>query len=204
MAASILANKEALMKKLLIAAVLTAAATGSLAETMMKPGLWELRTSKQVMDGQDMTSQMAAAQVEMQKAMANMPPQQRKQMEAMMGKQAMPSANVHRICVSPEMAARDKPMVSADSKCEPAKTNRSGNKTTFEINCATDGRTMAGKGESVIAGDTISTKMDMTMTDARGKHTMQTESQMKFVGTDCGGLKPADQMVQEMQAARKK
>jgi hypothetical protein len=33
---------------------------------------------------------------------------------------------------------------------------------------------------------------------------MQTESQMKFVGTDCGGLKPADQMVQEMQAARKK
>jgi len=192
------------MKKLLIACALTVTATGALAEPMVKPGLWEIRTLKQTMDGQDMTAQMAAAQVEMQKAMANMPPERRKQMEVMMGKQAMPSANVHRLCVSPEMAARDKPMIAADNRCEPVKSSRSGNKTTFEINCATDGHNMAGKGESVSSGDTISTKMDMTMTDARGKHTMQTESQMKFVGTDCGGLKPADQMVQEMQAARKK
>ncbi len=192
------------MKKLLIAAILTATATGALAESMMKAGLWEVRTLKQVMDGQDMTAQMAAMQTEMQQAMANMPPAQRKQMEQMMGKQARPSANVHRLCISPEMAAQDKPMVSADGKCEPTKVSRSGNKSTFEMNCASDGHTMVGKGESITAGDTISTKMDMTMTDARGKHTMQTESQMKFIGTDCGGLKPADQMVREMQAARRK
>jgi hypothetical protein len=43
------------------------------------------------------------------------------------------------------------------------------------------------------------------MTDARGKRTViQSESQMKFVGTDCGDIKPLDQMVKEMQAARKK
>lgn len=192
------------MKKLLIAVALTAATTGVLAESMMKAGLWEVRTLKQVMDGQDMTAQMAAMQAEMQKAMANMPPAQRKQMEQMVGKQAMPSANVHRLCVSAEMAAQDKPVMPQDAKCEPTKMSRSGNKTSFEINCNNAGHVMVGKGESVTSGDTISTKMDMTMTDPSGKHTMQTESQAKFLGTDCQGLKPADQMVREMQAARKK
>ncbi|HZV54947.1 MAG TPA: DUF3617 domain-containing protein [Rhodocyclaceae bacterium] len=192
------------MKKMMIAVALAVAATGSMAETMMKPGLWELRTTKHLMDGQDMTARMAASQAEMQKMMANMPPQQRKQMEAMMGKQAAPEAGVHRMCVSPEMAARDKPVMPADAKCEPAKTSRSGNKVSFEFNCVTEGRTMAGKGESIMSGDAISSKMDMVMTDARGKHTMQSESQMKFLGSDCQGLKPADQIAREMQAARKK
>jgi hypothetical protein len=153
------------------------------------------------MDGRDMMAQMAGAQAEMQKMMANMPAAQKKQMEAMMGKQAAPAANVHRICVSPEMAARDKPM-TPDDRCEPAKVSRSGNRTTFEFNCTTDGRTMAGKGESVVSGDTIGSRMDMVTTDARGKHTMQTESQMKFLGADCQGIKPADQIARELQQAR--
>jgi hypothetical protein len=204
MAFYVLVDREAQMKKLLIAATFAVATTGALAEGMAKAGLWELHTIKQLMDGQDMTAQIAAAQAQMQQAMANMPAAQRKQMEAMMGKQAMPSANVHRICISPEMAAQDKPMLPPDAKCEPVKTSRSGNKSTFEINCTSNGHNMAGKGESVSTGDTISTKMDMTMSDERGKHTMQTESQMKFVSTDCGGIKPADQLVKEMQAARKK
>jgi hypothetical protein len=191
------------MKKTMIAVALAVAAGGVMAETIMKPGLWELRATKQIMDGQDMTAQMAGAQAEMQKMMANMSPQQRKQMEATMGKHASPAAGVHRICVSPEMAARDKPMMP-DDKCEPAKTSRSGNKISFEFNCATEGRTMAGKGESIVSGDAISSKMDMTMTDARGRHTMQSESQMKFLGSDCQGLKPADQIAREMQATRKK
>jgi hypothetical protein len=44
----------------------------------------------------------------------------------------------------------------------------------------------------------------MTMTDARGKHTMQSETQMKFISADCGDVKPVDQMMRDMQAARKK
>jgi len=186
------------MKKMMIAVAL-AAATTAMAQTTMKPGLWELRTTRQIMDGQDMLAQMAGAQAEMQKMMANMSAAQRKQMEAMMGKQTMQTPNVHRICISPEMAARDKPM-TPDDRCEPAKTSRSGNKVSFEFNCTTDGRTMVGKGESVLGGDAVSSRMDMVTTDARGKHTMQTESQMKFLGSDCQGLKPADQIAREMQA----
>jgi len=41
--------------------------------------------------------------------------------------------------------------------------------------------------------------MDMTMTDARGQHSMQTESQMKFLGADCQGVKPADQIARDLQ-----
>jgi hypothetical protein len=31
----------------------------------------------------------------------------------------------------------------------------------------------------------------MKMTDARGRHTMQTESQMRYLGPDCQGIKPS-------------
>ena len=151
------------------------------------------------MDGQDVMAQMAAAQAQMNQAMANMPAAQRKQMEAMMGKQAMPAANVRRICVSPEMAARDQPVLSHDGSCEPSKVSRGGDRVSFEFNCVIEGRNTSGKGESVVSGDTISSKMDMTTVDAKGKHTMQTESQMKYLGSDCQGLKPADRIVKDMQ-----
>jgi hypothetical protein len=175
-------------------------------QAAMKPGLWEVKTIKQVMDGKDMMGEMAKAQAEMQQMMARMSPQERKQMEAMMGGQmgmSMAKPNVIRLCVSPEMAARDESTIAADPDCKPSKVTRSGNKTTFEIDCTSHGQKMNGKGESVVAGDSISTKMDMTTSDARGRHTMQSESQMKFVGADCGGLKPADQLAKEMQGKRK-
>lgn len=189
------------MNKLLITALLaTAASATAFAEPPMKPGLWEVRAVKQVMDGEDMAAQMAASQKQMQEMLASMPPAQRKQMEQSMGGQAMPSNNTQRICISAEMAANDKPVMPAESRCEPSKVQRSGNKTSFELNCAD----MKGKGESISSGDTITSKMDMVMTDARGRHTMQSETQMKYLGSDCKGIKPADQMAREMRGGQKR
>ena len=188
------------MKRLIVAASLAVVASSPCAQTTgMKAGLWEMRTLKQVMDGKDMQAQMSAAQAQMEQAMANMPPAQRKQMEATMARQgaAMSGGGAMRMCISPEMAARDKPMVDPEGKCEPAKVSRSGNKTSFEFNCKSDGRSMVGKGDSTFAGDTITSRMDMTTSDATGKHTMQTESQMKYLGADCGGLKPVGQMTRK-------
>jgi hypothetical protein len=68
--------------------------------------------------------------------------------------------------------------------------SRSGNTTRYEIDCTTEGRRSVGKGESTVSGNTISSRMDMTTTDARGTHTMQTESQMTYLGADCRGLAP--------------
>ena len=188
------------MKRLIVATTFAVVASSPCAQTTgMKAGLWEMRTLKQVMDGKDMQAQMSAAQAQMEQAMANMPPAQRKQMEATMARQgaAMSGGGAMRMCISPEMAARDKPMVDPEGKCEPAKVSRSGNKTSYEFNCKSDGRSMVGKGDSTFAGDTITSRMDMTTSDATGKHTMQTESQMKYLGADCGGLKPVGQMTRK-------
>jgi hypothetical protein len=155
------------------------------------------------MDGKDMAPQMAAAQAMLQEQMAKMSPAQRKQMEQMMGGQAMPSAGGQRVCISPEMAAQDKPMMPPDAKCEPSKFERSGNKLTFELNCNADGHTIAGRGTSVTSGDLVTSSMDMTTTDARGRHTMQSESQMKYLGADCQGVKPMDQLMKGLSAKPK-
>jgi hypothetical protein len=186
------------MRKSTLAVLVALSGTAYAQGSGFKPGLWEVKQIKQVVDGRDMAAQMASAQAQMQQSMAKMSPEQRKQMEAMMGGRGMPApgaaAGGTRICISPAMAARDKPMVDPEGRCEPAKVSRSGNKTTFEFNCSSDGRTMAGKGESTFGGDMVTSRMDMTTTDAGGRHTMQSESQMKYLGPDCQGIKPMDQL----------
>lgn len=189
------------MKKLTLAILITLSGPAFAESSSLKPGLWEMKQISQVMDGRDMTAQMASAQAQMKQAMANMPPAQRKQMEAMMGHQGANVGGGTRICISAAMAARNKPMVDPEGHCEPAKVNRSGNKTSFEFNCTTNGQTSVGKGESIVNSDTITTRMNMTTTDARGKHTMQSESQMKYLGSDCQGIKPIEQLAKETQGA---
>jgi hypothetical protein len=186
------------MNKWMLAAGLVDLALAPLAQAGgMHAGLWEIKTLKQVVDGQDMLAQMASAQSQMQEAMAGMPAAQRKQMEAMMGQQgvAMSKSGTLRICVSPEMAARDEPIID-EGRCKPAKVSRSGNRTRFEFDCKTSSGHMVGKGESALNGNSIQSKMDMTMADARGKHSMQTESRMTWLGADCKGLKPVDPTAQ--------
>jgi hypothetical protein len=173
------------------------------ATTLMKPGLWEASVTKQVMDGKDMTAQMNAAQAQMHEQLSKMTPAQRQQMEKMMGGQKMPNMGAQRLCISPEMASQDKPFMPSDSKCEPVKYQRNGNKVTFELNCTSDGHATVGKGESVTEGDNVTSRMDMTITDARGRHTMQSESQMRYLGSDCQGIKPLDQFVKDIQPRKK-
>ena len=52
----------------------------------IKPGLWELRMTKQVVNGVDQTAQMAAAAEQMKAAMAKLTPEQRKQIAERMAK----------------------------------------------------------------------------------------------------------------------
>lgn len=154
----------------------------------MKAGLWEMKTMKQVVDGQDMRAQMQ----QMQQQMASLPPEQRKQMEAMMGRQGMSmgAGGATRMCISEEMARRDTPVVDPDGRCQPTKMSRSGSTVRYEIDCTMGGQRMVGKGESTASGNTIHSRMDATTTDASGRHTMQTESQMTYLGADCRGLAP--------------
>ena len=191
------------MNKTLTALLALAALGAAHAQSGLKAGLWESRTQKMVMDGKDMLPQMKAAREQMQKSLAGMPPEQRKKMEAMMGAQGG-DPTVQRMCISADMAKKDQAFVPrpAHADCAEPKLNRSGNRTAFEFSCKQGGGTVTGKGETVADGEQISTKVETASTDAAGaKHTMVAETQMKFIGADCGGLKPLDQMIKEMQQA---
>jgi hypothetical protein len=147
-----------------------------------------------VIDGRDMNAQIAAAQAQMQQQLEKMNPEERAQFQAMMGQAShgMTTPGSQRICISPAMATKNNPMV--ENGCEPVKIDRSGNKASFEINCTKKGRTIVGKGESIYSTDLVTTRSDVTTTDARGRSNMQMEMQMKYLGADCQGIKPADQL----------
>ncbi|PRC94662.1 DUF3617 family protein [Solimicrobium silvestre] len=183
------------MKKTTLAILLILSGIASAQTSSLKAGLWDMKQIKQVLDGQDMSAKMAAVQEKMQESMAKMTPEQRKKMEGMMN---MGAGGTIRVCISPAMAARNAPIVDREGHCAPAKVTRSGNTSTFEFNCTNNGRTSVGSGKSTVNGDTVSTSVDMTVTDAKGHHSIQSESQMTFLGADCQGIKPADQMMKEM------
>lgn len=185
----------------LVACALAATAlvgVGAQAQSI-QPGLWELRLIKQMVDGVDQSAQMAAAQQQMKAAMAKMPPEQRKQMESTM---AGMTSGSHRLCISPAMAAQDQPAMPSDAKCEPPVSKRSGSRTDYEFSCQQGGNTVKGKGQSEVSKDRVVTRMDMVTSGPQGKHTMQTESEMRFVSADCGNIKPADQLAVKPPAKR--
>jgi hypothetical protein len=192
------------MKKTIMAVAIAATAAGAMAEATVTPGLWEIRVVRQIMDGRDVTALLPVALAGMQQMVANMTPEQRKQWEATLGKQVPSGGTSQRICVSPEMAAGDKPLLPPDVRCEPTAFNRGGSRVTFEFRCADQGRTVTGKGESLLASEDVATRIDLVLNDASGRHTLQNESRAKFVGADCGGLRPADQIAREKKAERKK
>jgi hypothetical protein len=184
---------ETAMRKSIIVSLVVFSATQVLATGFgLKPGLWASKMTKQTVDGQDRAAQMAGAASQMQAAMASMPPEQRARMEAMMkehGGPAMGSNGTTKMCITPEQANLDNPIVQKN--CQPATISRSGNHVSFTVNCSVNGVTSTGKGEATSMGDTITTQMDMATHMANGEtHTMHFESEMKFLGPDCGDVKP--------------
>jgi hypothetical protein len=185
------------MRKPILAIAFAATVAGAFAaaDPAVRPGLWEIKLVRQTLDGRDVTALVPAALAGYQQLMGNMTPQQRKQMEATFGR--APATTTQRICISPEMAAGDKPLLPPDVKCEPTAFNREAGRVTFEFTCADQGRTTTGKGESILASETVSTRIDMVTNDANGKRVWQNHTQATYVGADCGSLKPADQVVHE-------
>jgi hypothetical protein len=178
----------------LVALAAFAAVNGLAAGFGLKPGLWESRIVKHVMDGRDMTSQMTRALSQMQNNLSRLPPEQRARTEAMMkehGALTMGSTGTTRLCISPEMAGRNKPIVDPEGRCQPVKINQSGNHTTFEFNCNANGTVMTGKGESTATGDVITSRVDVSTRKGKGEtHMLHTETELKFLGSDCGDVKP--------------
>ncbi len=179
-----------LNRSLVLAAACAVLAAAPAAAQTMKPGLWEI-TNKMGGSG-DMGAKMAAAQEQMQKAMALMPPEQRKQMEKMMAQQGVNMAPGQgggmssRICVTREMAARNE-APAAQSDCKQEQMQRSGNTTKFRFTCGNPPST--GEGEVTVHNpESYTMKMNVTQKGKNERMTM--EARGKWLNADCGSLKP--------------
>ena len=169
-------------------AVMGVAFAASVSAQQMKPGLWEITSNMKSSSG-EMEKQMAAAQAQM----ANMPPEQRRMMEEAMAKQGVkmgargPGGTTSQMCMTKEMVERNEtPAPRGD--CTTTKNERSGSTIRVAYQCKDGTR---GEGEyTVVSPESYRMKSSVQMA-AQGKpETMTMEGSGKWLGADCGSLKP--------------
>ena len=174
--------------KYLVAAAACAALSLPLYAQSMKPGLWEISNK---MDSPEINQAMA----QMQAQMAAMSPEQRKQMEAMMAQRGMKMGGAGggttvQVCMTKEMVERsDMPMQQQQNDCKVTSQSRSGNTMKMAYTCASP--PSSGEGEFTYNGaESYSSKMTINTT-ANGKpQVMKMEGTGKWLGADCGSIKP--------------
>lgn len=160
----------------------------------MKPGLWEI-TNKMGGSG-DSGAKMNAAMEQVQKQMASMSPEQRKQMEKMMAQQGVsmsPGTSgggmSTRVCISKEMAARNEAPTQPQGDCKQESMQKSGNTTKFKFTCSKPPST--GEGEVTMNNPESYTMKMKINRDVKGKPEQMTmDAQGKFLSSDCGSIKP--------------
>ena len=148
-----------------------------------RPGLWEM-----------------AMKSDQMRQMPNMPPEQLEQMRKM-GIE-MPTmrdgALVQRVCITPEMATRNQTpdMGREPGECKLKSHDRSGNTYRADIVC--DGANLKGSGtiKGTMSGDTgFSSTYDFKGTSRGQPVTQHHETRGKWLGADCGNVRPLGEMI---------
>lgn len=177
------------MRTILCLSLLSACSLAS--AQSMRPGLWETAFTMKSQSGQ-MEQGMARAQQEM----ANLPPEQRKMIEQMMAQKGVSmggpggmGASSIRVCMSKEQAER-LDMPQRDSRCSQEIVQRSASGMKIRFNCAGDPPT-SGEGEISFLSPTAYSGRMVVNTQIQGKPERMTMDQTgKWLGEDCGALKP--------------
>jgi len=169
----------------LLAALCLPAAAQSL-----KPGLWELTNRMQSSD-----PKVDQAMAQMQQQMAAMPPEQRKQMEEMLAKQGMklgsagPGAISAKVCMTKEMLEREGVPAQQQDNCKTTVQPRVGNTQKISFRCTNPDS--SGEGEYTFTSPEAYTgKMRVTSVRQGKTDTMTMDGAGKWLGADCGGIKP--------------
>jgi hypothetical protein len=165
-----------------LAATLACAAAGAAETAPIKPGLWEVRSDRQI-DGKP-----AAAPTD---SMKNMKPEVRAKVEAMMKQKGMAvgSSGANHLCFTKDSLDAGRWQNSATCKTDYG--TRTASAWKWHSVCAPSGTVVDG--EALFANPenyTVST----TSTHAfRGEtRTTQTTIKARWLGADCGDLKPFD------------
>lgn len=154
----------------------------------MKPGLWEV-TSK--LGG---SAEMDKAMAQMQQQMASMPPEQRKQMEAMLAKQGMsmsgaPGGMQTKMCITQDMVARSQMPVQTQGDCTSSTSDKTSTGMKFKFTCTSP--PSSGEGQYTFMGDSAYTmKMKINAAQQGKAVTTTLDSSGKWLGAGCGNIKP--------------
>lgn len=150
----------------------------------MKPGLWETTTR---MGG---SPEMDRAMVQMRQQMASMSPEQRKQMQAMLGQQGAGANGITaKACITKEMIDRGEMQARQQGHCKTTITDKTSHGMKMDFTCADPAS--SGEGVYTFQGDSAYT-MDMKITSTAKGAPMTTTmaSSGKWLGSDCGSIKP--------------
>ena len=151
------------------------------------PGLWEHSFK---MKSQDAETDKALA--DMQKQMAAMAPEQRKQIEQMMASRGMSmgaQGTVLKVCVTKEDVAR-KAEPQFREGCTQQVVQRTASSMKVKFEC-TQPQPMSGEGEMSFTSDKAYTGKSTVMSQANGKAQQMTiEMAGKWLAADCGDIKP--------------
>lgn len=148
-----------------------------LAETAMKPGLWEMTMKSDAI-----------------KNMPKIPPEQMEQMRKMGVNvpQMQDGAMVTKVCITKQMAESQTPGVEKNEMgCETKNYKRSGNSYSADIVC--NGADMKGEGKAkgTFGGDQSFTSTYDFKGTMHGRPVSQHhESSGKWLGADCGSVQP--------------
>ena len=160
----------------------------------LAPGLWENSLTMKSSD-----TRLTAGMERMQKELAAMPPEKRKQMEAMMAAQGINMgmaagpggpAIVAKVCLTPEQAARDELQPPADGDCRQTSMQRSGNTLRMKFEC-TGKRPGKGEGEYVLDSPKAHHGRTSIETMEGGKPVrLEMNHSGRWLAADCGEVKP--------------
>lgn len=148
-------------------ALLASVAGGAQAQQKMRPGLWEHHISMKSQSGQ-----MEAAMAEMQKSLASMPPEQRKQMEQMMAQQGVslgPTGQTVKVCVTKEQAETDHLPQQEGCTQNVQRINASTMKVSFSCKGGPGEPPSSGEGTVTMQGPTAYSGQFRLITQNQGK-----------------------------------
>lgn len=157
----------------------------------VKPGLWEVKNKMSSPDPR------LAAQMEMlQQQLANMPPEQRKMLEAMAARHTginMPTMQdggmLVKICMSREMAEQQRFPMPEKGNCTHQRAPVINNAMKVSFTCTEPDA--SGEGELRFMGEkAYALKMNVTSAAMGGKKTMTMDATGTWLGADCGDVKP--------------
>ncbi len=175
------------------AAALATLGLGAQAQNI-KPGLWEVTTQMQG------SAQMNEAMAEAQKAMATMPPEQRKMMQDMMARQGVQmgagagGGMAVKVCLTKEMAERNEVSKHQDG-CTHTYSPRSGNTMKFSFVCTQP--PSSGEGQVTFhSAESYAMQMNSTHTNSGKAEKMSMQGNGRWLGSDCGAIKPLGQVKQ--------